>query len=342
MTLREIAEKIGGRLIGDGDLPITGISGIGEAREGDIAFLASQKFAQHLKDCRASAIIIGEKLSSLAAEGQNVVIVENPLLGYARAAQLLAPRRALEPVVSSLAFISPDASLAATVTVYPYVFIDRNVTIDEDVTIFPFVYIGPNVRIGRSTTIYPQVTLYEGTVIGSGVTIHGGSVVGSDGFGYAWDGKNHVKIPQLGTVEIEDEVEIGANVTIDRASLGTTVVRRGTKIDNLVQVAHNVTIGENSIIVAQVGIAGSSTLGRNVVLAGQAGVRDHVAIGDNVQAAGQTGISADVPSDSAIAGTPHMPYKEWLKLQAYLKRLPKLFERIKKVEDALGLEGKND
>jgi UDP-3-O-[3-hydroxymyristoyl] glucosamine N-acyltransferase len=342
MTLREIAEKIGGRLTGNGDLPITGISGIEEAREGDITFLAAPKFVRHLNDCRASAIIIGNKLAHLAGPDRNLITVENPILAYAHAARLLAPSKTREPVVSSLAFVSPDASLAPTVAVYPYVFIDRDVTIEDDVTLFPFVYVGPKVRIGRSSTLYPNVTLYGGTIIGRNVTVHAGTVIGSDGFAYVWDGKEHVKIPQLGNVEIEDDVEIGADVTIDRASLGTTLIRRGTKIDNLVQVAHNVTIGEDSIIVSQVGIAGSSSLGRNVVLAGQVGVRDHVAIGDNVQVAGQTGISADVPSNTAIAGTPHMPYKDWLKLQAYIKRLPQLFERMKKVEDTLDREGNND
>jgi UDP-3-O-[3-hydroxymyristoyl] glucosamine N-acyltransferase len=157
-----------------------------------------------------------------------------------------------------------------------------------------------------------------------------------------WDGSRHVKIPQLGTVEIEDEVEVGANVTIDRASLGKTTIKKGVKIDNLVQIAHNVSIGENSIIVAQVGIAGSATVGRNVVLAGQAGVRDHVTVGDNVKAGGQTGITKDVPENSLIMGTPHLSFKEWAKLQGYFKMLPQLFTKMKQVEKRLNLEVGND
>ncbi|MCK7505886.1 MAG: UDP-3-O-(3-hydroxymyristoyl)glucosamine N-acyltransferase [Desulfobacterales bacterium] len=154
---------------------------------------------------------------------------------------------------------------------------------EKDVTLYPFVYIGENVTVGEKTKIYPNVTIYDGVKIGKKVTVHSGTVIGSDGFGYVWDGNKHVKIPQLGTVEIEDEVDIGANVTIDRASLGKTIIKKGTKIDNLVQIAHNVTVGENSIIVAQVGIAGSATIGNNVILAGQTGVRDHVTVGNNVK-----------------------------------------------------------
>jgi len=174
------------------------------------------------------------------------------------------------------------------------------------------------------------------------VIVHSGTVIGSDGFAYTWDGSKHVKIPQLGSVEIEDEVEIGSNVTIDRASLEKTIIKKGVKIDNLVQIAHNVTIGENSIIVAQVGIAGSATIGKNVVLAGQAGVRDHVIVGDNVQAGGQTGITKDVPANSLIMGTPHLPFKEWAKLQGYFKMLPQLFAKMKQVEKKLNLEGEDD
>jgi UDP-3-O-[3-hydroxymyristoyl] glucosamine N-acyltransferase len=209
------------------------------------------------------------------------------------------------------------------------------------VTIYPFVYIGENVVIDEGSTLYPHVTIYDNVTIGKNVTVHSGTVIGSDGFGYMWDGKKHVKIPQIGKVTIEDNVEIGANVTIDRASLGQTIIKKGTKIDNLVQIAHNVSIGENSIIVSQVGISGSVTIGKNVVLAGQTGVADHVTIGDNVMAGGRAGITGNVPPNSLISGTPHMPHKEWLRLNIYLKKLPLLFEKMKKVENKLHLEDSN-
>jgi UDP-3-O-[3-hydroxymyristoyl] glucosamine N-acyltransferase len=269
--------------------------------------------------------------------------VKNPSLAYAVIADLFNTRgRKGTGEVSKLAFIAKGAKIAKGASIAPYVHIEDGVVIGRDVTIYPFVYIGENVTIGTKSQIFPNVTIYDGVIIGKKVTVHSGSVIGSDGFGYVWDGNKHMKIPQLGTVEIEDEVEIGANVTIDRASLGKTTIKKGVKIDNLVQIAHNVSIGENSIIVAQVGIAGSATVGKNVVLAGQAGVRDHVTVGDNVKAGGQTGITKDVPENSLIMGTPHLSFKEWAKLQGYFKMLPQLFAKMKQVEKKLHLEAGND
>jgi UDP-3-O-[3-hydroxymyristoyl] glucosamine N-acyltransferase len=212
------------------------------------------------------------------------------------------------------------------------VYIDSGAIIEKNVIIHPFCFIGREVRVGEGTTIHANVSVYDGTVIGKRVILHAGAVVGSDGFGYAWNGSQHRKIPQLGTLEIGDDVEIGANTCIDRASLGKTVISGGTKIDNLVQIGHNVSIGENSILVSQVGIAGSATIGKNVVLAGQVGVRDHIVIGDNVRAGGQAGITKDVKPNTDISGTPHMPHRDWLRLHSYLKRLPELFERVGIVE----------
>ena len=244
--------------------------------------------------------------------------------------------------VSTLAYIAKGAKVAKGASIAPYVHIEDGAVIEKNVTLYPFVYIGENVAVGEKTKIYPNVTIYDGVKIGKKVTIHSGTVIGSDGFGYVWDGSKHVKIPQLGTVEIEDEVDIGANVTIDRASLGKTIIKKGTKIDNLVQIAHNVTVGENSIIVAQVGIAGSATIGNNVILAGQTGVRDHVTVGNNVKAGGRTGITKDVPDNTLIMGTPHMPFKEWAKLQGYFSLLPKLFSKVKIMEKKLLGETDND
>ena len=199
----------------------------------------------------------------------------------------------------------------------------------------------PGQALGRPQPL-TIVVVREDCQIGERVILQNGVVIGSDGFGYVWDGSKHVKIPQLGTVEIEDEVDIGANVTIDRASLGKTIIGKGTKIDNLVQIAHNVTVGENSIIVAQVGIAGSATIGNNVILAGQTGVRDHVTVGNNVKAGGRTGITKDVPDNTLIMGTPHMPFKEWAKLQGYFSLLPKLFAKVKNMEKKLLGETNDD
>ncbi len=196
--------------------------------------------------------------------------------------------------------------------------------------------------VGEGTILYPNVTVYDGTVIGKRVRVHSGAVLGSDGFGYVWDGERHRKIPQLGMLEIEDDVEIGANTCIDRASLHKTVIKKGAKIDNLVQIAHNVTIGENASWSLKWALPEAHSVGKNVILAGKVGVADHVAIGDNVRAAGGTGITKSVKSNSRIGGNPHMAQRDWLRMQSHLKRLPDLFERMRKIEEKLFPEADHD
>jgi UDP-3-O-[3-hydroxymyristoyl] glucosamine N-acyltransferase len=333
--LQEIADRLRGRVIGDGDIIISGIAGIEDAGQGEITFLAHDRVARRLNDCKASAVIVGKEVaaqtSDLGSSAQNmlrnIVIVENPTLAYAEVAEMFDTPKHQKPGISNLACISDDARVSPEAAIMPFVYIGSGSVVERGVTIYPHTYIGENVSIGEETLIYSHVSIYNGVTIGKRVIIHAGSVLGSDGFGYTWDGAKHRKIPQLGSLVVGDDVEIGASATIDRGSLGKTVIGKGVKIDNLVQIAHNVSIGENSIIVAQVGIAGSSTLGKNVILAGQVGVRDHVTIGDNVKAGGGTGITKDVAANSNIMGTPHMPHREWLRLQHYLKRLPDLFRK---------------
>jgi UDP-3-O-[3-hydroxymyristoyl] glucosamine N-acyltransferase len=285
---------------------------------------------------------VGEGTEVEDLKDRNLVLVKNPSQAYLKIAKLFYAPREKAKGIHPLATVSDRASVADGAAVSAYACIEEGAVIERDVTIYPFAYIGANVKIGEGTVIYPHVTIYDGTVIGKRVTVHGGTVLGADGFGYIWDGKGHAKIPQLGFLEIGDDVEIGANTTIDRASLGKTFIGKGVKIDNLVQIAHNVSIGDNSVIVSQVGIAGSVVIGKNVVLAGQAGVKDHVTIGDNVKAGGGTGITSSVAENSLIMGTPHMAFREWAKLQSYLKRLPKLFDKMKRIEKKLHLEVEND
>ena len=341
IPLKEIAEQTGGRLLGDGTTPISGISDIREAKDGEVTVLTNRSYRKYLKGSGASAFILGEDTDFSDVKDRNLVLVKNPAHAYLKTVQLFYTPRETVKGIHPLAAVSSGASVADGAAISAYACIEKGAVVEKDVTIYPFVYIGENVRVGEGTTIYPHVTVYDGTVIGRGVTIHGGTVLGADGFGYMWDGKIHAKIPQLGIVEIGDDVEIGANVTIDRASLGKTRIGKGVRIDNLVQIAHNVKIGDNSIIVAQVGVAGSAVIGRNVVLAGQAGVRDHVTVGDNVKAGGQTGIVSDVPENSLIMGTPHLDHMEWARLQSYLKRLPKLFETVKRIQKRLLPETQN-
>ncbi|HNT69546.1 MAG TPA: UDP-3-O-(3-hydroxymyristoyl)glucosamine N-acyltransferase [Syntrophorhabdaceae bacterium] len=340
--MKDIATAVQGILIGDGEVPIAGVSSIKDAKAGDITFLTHRSYKKYLPSCRATAVMLGKDIETDALRHMNIIVVDNPGLAYIKIAELFLGPAKNASGISPLAFVSTGAHVDKDASIAPYVYIGEGAVVKKGATLFPFVYIGDGSVVGEDTTIYPHVTIYKNTSIGRRVAIHGGTVIGSDGFGYIWDGKQHAKIPQLGSVEIEDDVEIGANVAIDRASLGKTIIKKGTKIDNLVQVAHNVSIGENSIIVAHVGIAGSATIGSNVVLAGQVGVKDHINVGSNVMAGGQTGITKDVPDNMLIMGTPHMPHREWMKLQNYLKKLPALFERIKKVERKLNLEENDD
>lgn len=342
IRLKDIADKVQGTLIGDGLVTISGIASIEEAKAGDITFLVQKSFKKYLKQSQASAIIVGEDIDRDQLAGKSVIISKNPGLAYVKVAAMFQQETILEKGVSPRASVAASADVAPDATVCPFAFIGEKAIIGKNAIIHPFVHVGNGVTVGEDTVIHPHAVIYDRAFIGKRVIIHGGAVIGSDGFGYIWDGARHVKIPQIGIVEVEDDVEIGANVAIDRASLGKTVIGRGTKIDNLVQIAHNVSIGENSIIISQVGIAGSTTVGKNVILAGQVGVRDHVAIGDNVRAAGGTGITKDVPAGSLISGTPHMPHRDWLKLQTYIKNLPKLYDKMKRVEQKLRMEADSD
>ncbi len=335
MKLKEIASTIGGSVEGDGEVDIEGIAGVKEAREGHLAFLLNRGFEKYLPASRAAAVIAGPDADRTLLAGRNYVIVENPALAYVEVAGLFEAPRGFPAGVSGSSCVSAGAAVSPEAAIFPYVYVEAGAVIGKNVVVHPFCFIGRDVRIGDDTVIYPNVSIYAGTIIGKRVIIHAGAVLGADGFAYVWDGQRHRKIPQLGVLEIGDDVEIGANTCIDRASMHRTVVRQGTKIDNLVQIGHNVAIGEHSIIVSQVGIAGSVTVGKNVILGGKAGVRDHVAIGDNVRAAGGTGITKDVKEHAVISGTPHMPHRDWLRLQGYLKKLPELFERIGKIEKTL-------
>ena len=335
-SLREIADRVRGRLIGDGNAIISGIASMQEASEGDITFLAHPGFAKYLKECKALAIIVGEEPVFSGSGPRNIIIAENPALAYIEVAEMFERPKRKDAGVNERAYVSPDATISPEASIMPFVYVGGGTVIERGVTVYPHAHIGERVTIGEGTIIYPNVSIYDDVTIGRRVIVHAGAVLGSDGFGYTWDGAKHRKIPQLGSLIIEDDVEVGANTTIDRGSLGKTIIGKGAKIDNLVQIAHNVSIGENSIIVSQVGIAGSCTVGKNVVLAGQVGVRDHVSIGDNVRAGGGTGITKDVAANSTIMGTPHMPHREWLKLQHYLRRLPDLFRRMDLHEKARG------
>lgn len=329
ITLREIAETVDGRVIGDGNILIKGINSLDAAAVGDISFFYDLRYRKYLESTMASALLVAEENRTFKGPQ---VIVDNPPLAYARVAMLFAPRLERFEGISPQAYVDPGIGMGDDVSVYPGVYVGRKCYIGNQVTLFPGVYVGEGVEIGDRTVIYPNVTILRGCIIGRDVTIHAGTVIGSDGFGFVREGTSSVKIPQLGIVQIDDHVEIGANNCIDRAALGKTWIKRGVKTDNLVQIGHNVIIGEDTIVVAQVGISGSVRVGREVVIAGQVGISDHLEIGDRVMIGPQSGVIKSIPSEDVVSGTPTMPHRLWLKTSGLVARLPEYTKRVRKLE----------
>ena len=329
-TLNEIAKLIDGKVIGDGDTLITGVSGIKEAADGDITFLANPKYSSLMDKTAAAAIITSAEAQKTT---KPIILTENPSLAFVKIISMFMPDDAGHPQgIDYTVVMGKNVTLGKDVVLGPYVVIGDNVTIGDNTIIYAGCFIGHHTKIGSQTLIYPHVSIRERISIGNRVIIHSGTVIGSDGFGFATIKGSHHKIPQVGTVEIADDVEIGANVTIDRARFDKTVIGRGTKIDNLVQIAHNVVIGENALIVAQVGIAGSTIIGNNVTLAGQAGLVGHITIGDNVIVTGQSGVAKSVPADTMVSGYPARPFMTTQRVNASMQNLPKLFELVKQLK----------
>lgn len=329
-TLKEIAELIDGKVIGNGDIVITGASGIREASQGDITFLANPKYSPLMEKTGASAIIAS---SDAQKTSKPVILTADPSLAFVKIISLFTPDDVGHPSgIDFTAAIGRNVTLGKDVTIGAYAVIGDNVTIGDNVIIYAGCYIGHHTKIGNQTLIYPNVSIRERISIGSRVIIHSGTVVGSDGFGFATIKGMHHKIPQVGTVEIHDDVEIGANVTIDRARFDKTVIGRGTKIDNLVQIAHNVIIGENSLIVAQTGISGSTIIGNNVVLGGQVGLVGHITVGDNAIVTAQSGVAKSVPEGAMFSGYPARPYMTNQRANASIINLPKLFVTVRELK----------
>lgn len=334
-SLRELADYVGGNVIGDSEVWIGRVAAIEEAGAGDITFLAHPRYRSYLATCRASAIIVGPDVVELAAgdSRRSFLQVAQPYLAFAKILQLFSPLPQYDGCLSPHASIDSTAVLDDEVTVFPYVFAGKRVRVKRGTVLFPGVYLGDGVEVGEDCRLHPQVTVREGCRLGNRVILHAGVVIGSDGFGYAGEGRERVKIPQVGIVEVEDDVEIGANTTVDRATLGRTVIRRGSKIDNLVQIAHNVVVGEDSIIAAQTGIAGSTRIGREVILAGQVGVVNHVEIGDRARIGPKSGIPRSVPPGALLSGgIAAAPHHEWIKVMTLLPNLAKLWSDVRRLE----------
>ncbi|NLX12559.1 MAG: UDP-3-O-(3-hydroxymyristoyl)glucosamine N-acyltransferase [Phycisphaerales bacterium] len=326
-TLAEIAKWVGGVVRGDAGRRITGVSCIAEASPTEITWLAHDKYIPELRSSRAAAVVVHERFGETPMPA---ILVADPELAMTGVLDHFAEPVPRPPMgVHPTACVAATASLGPRVAVGPYAVIGENVRIGEQSVIHAHVVIGEQATIGRTCELWPGVVVRERCRLGDRVIVHANTTIGADGFGYRFTGTAHAKVPQIGIVEIGDDVEIGANCCIDRAKFGSTRVGSGTKIDNLVQIAHNVRIGESCLIVAQCGIAGSTHLGRGVVLGGQVGVRDHVHLHDGVQAAACCCISKDVPARTVVNGIPAIDNRQYLREQATVRKLPQMADQIK-------------
>ncbi|MBW2558550.1 MAG: UDP-3-O-(3-hydroxymyristoyl)glucosamine N-acyltransferase [Deltaproteobacteria bacterium] len=335
--LREIAEYVGGTVVGDADVFVCNVRGIDEAGEGDLTFISNPKYKSRLEETRASAILVSPGITN---PDKNLIVTKDPYSAMAMILELLYPEENIPAGIRGDSFIEADAEIAEDVAIYPGVYVGRRARIRRGTVLYPGVFVGNDATVGENSVLYPNVVVYRGCRVGNRVTLHAGVIIGADGFGFANPGTDNRKVLQVGIVQIDDDVEVGANTTIDRGTLGKTWIKRGVKIDNLVQIAHNVVIGENSIIVAQCGISGSTKLGESVILGGQVGVVGHITIGDHVMVGAQSGVHEDVPPDQIVSGTPHMPHLNWLRTQACLPKLPEmrktvnsLLKRIERLEE---------
>lgn len=331
MTLAEIAKYIDGEIVGDAALDISGIAGIKEAKPGDITFLANAKYESLLNETSASAVLVAKDCdldTNLA-----VIKTKDPSYAFSKVITLLNPdlEKHFEGI-DDKAVVADSVRLGDNVAVGPCAIIEEGAVVGEGTVVYAGVYIGRDAVIGKNCILYPNLTIRERCVLGDNVIIHSGTVIGSDGFGFATIDGEHKKIPQVGIVEIEDDVEIGSNVTVDRARFDKTLIRRGAKIDNLVQIAHNVEIGQHALVVAQVGISGSTKVGKYAILAGQVGVAGHLEIGDQAVVGAQGGVTKSLEGGKQYWGTPARDMKTVLREQASLIRLPDAMKRIKALE----------
>ncbi|MCF6148987.1 MAG: UDP-3-O-(3-hydroxymyristoyl)glucosamine N-acyltransferase [Candidatus Kuenenia sp.] len=332
-TLQELADYVGGTVVGNPNTIINGIMGIDEATKGHITFVSNEKYIKKINHTRASAVIVSPKLKEVK---KNLLVCNNPYLAFAKIVELMLYKKPeYAKGIDPSARVADTAKIGQDVSIQAYAAIGENTRIGDRVVIFPGVFIGENCTIGDDTVLHANVVIYPDSVIGSRVTVHSNTVIGSSGFGYAPDGQSYYKIPQVGIAVIEDDVDIGANTTINRAALGNTIIRRGTKIDSQVVISHNVEVGEDSLIVSQVGIAGSAKIGNHVTLAGGAGIIGHITVGDNVTVGGRSGVAQDLPANGTYLGTPALPIQRMRRCYVIIEKLPEMKEHMKSLEKRL-------
>jgi UDP-3-O-[3-hydroxymyristoyl] glucosamine N-acyltransferase len=339
ITLADLTQRLGGSLEGDPEITVSGVAPLDTAGPDHISFLSNPLYTPSLRSTSAGVVIVSKETQ---APGLNLLRVENPYLGFAMAMEIFHSEPYEPSGISGQASIHGEAHIGADPSIHPFAVVCRNATVGSRVTLMSGAYIGPGVSVGDDTTIHPNVVLEENVQVGKNVIIHAGTVVGSDGFGFAKNGDSHKKIVHAGIVRIEDDVEIGAGCTIDKAVMGETVIGRGSKLDNLIQIGHNVRIGPNCILVAQAGVAGSSELEGNVIMAGQSGVAGHLKVGSSAVIMGKTSVFKDLPPGAQVAGTPAIDAKEWRKAAVVFSRLDDLWKRVLSLEKELGrVKGNN-
>jgi len=332
LSLARIAEVVKGEIKGDKNKNICGVAPFDDAKGDEITFAGDAKFLKKIDETDAGAVIVPRDFQ---ASTKNILKVDNPQLAFAMVLNLFYFPLKPELGISSYSYIGKNFLCGREASIAHFAVIGNNVTVGNCVVLHSNVVIGDNVVIGNNVIIHPNVTILERCTVGNRVIIHAGTVIGSDGFGFAPDGKKYYKIPHTGIVQIDDDVEIGAGNTIDRATFGKTWIKSGVKTDNLVHIAHNVTVGENSVLVAQVAIGGSVSIGKNVILAGQSAIADHLILGDDVTVVGQSGVAKSVSSGETVSGSPAIPHRLWLRVQKILPRLPELKKKLEEIEKRL-------
>ncbi len=326
-TLKQINKIIGGKILGNSGLIITGVSSIENSQKGDITFIKDEKFVNKAFKTKASAIVVPGAIDQTK---KSLIIVDQPFLAFTRLLKVISDRKQSQArAIHPSATIAKNASIGKRISIGANVVVDENTNLGDNVTIYPNVFIGKDCKIGNSSTIYPNVTIREDVTIGKRAIIHPGTTIGGDGFGYLQIKGKHVKIPQVGTIEIGDDVEIGSNVTIDRAALDKTIISNGVKIDNHSHIAHNVFIGEDTMLIAYAKIAGGAKIGKNVMIAEDVGITDHAVIGDNCAIGGGSNVYKSLGPGSVVWGSPAKPINLEKRIQVLIKKLPDICKRLK-------------
>ena len=329
----QIAAMVGGTVEGDGDVKVNTIAKIEEGHPGAISFLANPKYTHYIYTTGSSVVLVSRDFVPEQKIGATLIRVDDPYKTVADLLQMVSEMmNHRRKGVEQPSYIAQGVEVPEDAYVGAFAYIGQGARLGRGVQIYPQVYIGENVSIGDGTVLYPGVKIYHGCKVGANCIVHAGSVIGADGFGFAPVGETYEKIPQIGNVEIADNVEIGANTTIDRATMGSTRIEKGVKLDNLIQIAHNCSVGENTVIASQTGLAGSSRVGRNCMFGGQVGIAGHISIGDHTQIGAQSGIPNNVPAGSRLMGYPAVPARDFARQTVYIKKLGKLYDEVDQIK----------